>query len=400
MSIQILRLLPDSGLHTNAIIKQTSPDRTHVINAIRFLESSHLIGIKDEKNWRFGQKKIIIPSNLGFEIKMLMDDLDRYHDAYSRFRQIQKEFEDVADPYKFQKKFLNEDSLSVVYHSQEYKVRDEIEANDLIKKREDVIRNKLKSKGWTDEEVELRGDTSDGLNSVQRFCDNNIFSALVHRYTFIFYRFDLDKNEIVRNILTEIIVNEFRRQFIEPVSRMSKNKHEDGNSKDRTYSDIFNQIADPILTDFGDLVGMKKVDEGEEDYEDEEGIKDHEEDENEDLYEAQIYYSLLSNRFVYPNVKNVINSFLRLLQHYRNGNTTPLIDTKRTFHRLDIMNSIEKIDGLLTSQRELDVNKKLQLVVNKEYDSILERFFRREDEGEQDSEALSELCKRYTLPTK
>ncbi|MGB7884572.1 MAG: hypothetical protein WBL44_17765, partial [Nitrososphaeraceae archaeon] len=214
-SIQILRLLPDSGLHTNAIIKQTSRDRTHVINAIRFLENSQLVGIKDEKNWRFGQKKIIIPSNLGFEIKMLMDDLDRYHDTYSRFRQIQEEFEDVADPYQFQKKFLNEDSLSVVYHSQEYKVKDEIEANDLIKKREDVIRNKLKSKGWTDEEVELRDSVSDGLNSVKRFCDNNIFSALVHRYTFIFYRFDLNKNEIVRNILTEVIVNEFRRQFIE-----------------------------------------------------------------------------------------------------------------------------------------------------------------------------------------
>ncbi|MFY9964450.1 MAG: hypothetical protein WAK50_01820 [Nitrososphaeraceae archaeon] len=382
-SIQILRLLPDSGLHTNAIIKQTSRDRTHVINAIRFLENSQLVGIKDEKNWRFGQKKIIIPSNLGFEIKMLMDDLDRYHDTYSRFRQIQEEFEDVADPYQFQKKFLNEDSLSVVYHSQEYKVKDEIEANDLIKKREDVIRNKLKSKGWTDEEVELRDSVSDGLNSVKRFCDNNIFSALVHRYTFIFYRFDLNKNEIVRNILTEVIVNEFRRQFIEPVSRMSKNFQEDGIDKDRIYSDMFNQIADPILTDFGYLLGIKREDEDEED---------------EELYEVQVYNSLLSNRFVYPAVKNLIISFLRLLQHYRDGNTTQLIDVMRILHRLNIMNSIETIDNLLGSQGELDVKKKLQLVVSKEHDSILERFFRKDNEGIQDSKVLAELLRRFTTP--
>ncbi len=382
-SIQILRLLPDSGLHTNAIIKQTSPDRTHVINAIRFLESSQLVGIKDEKNWRFGQKKIIIPSNLGFEIKMLMDDLDRYHDAYSRFRQIQEEFEDVADPYKLQKKFLNEDSLSVVYHSQEYKVKDEIEANDLIKKREDVIRNKLKSKGWTDEEVELRDSVSDRLNSVKRFCDNNIFSALVHRYTFIFYRFDLNKNEIVRNILTEVIVNEFRRHFIEPVSRMSKNFQEDGIDKDRIYSDMFNQIADPILTDFGYLLGIKR-DEDEGDEGDEEG------------YEAQIHCSLLSNRFVYPAVRNVISSFLRLLQHFRDGNTTPIIDMTRTFQRFGIKNSIETIDNILSSQKELDTKKRSQLVVDKEHDSILERFFRRDDEVDQDSKVLSELCRQFT----
>ncbi|MGA9933781.1 MAG: hypothetical protein WBP83_01550, partial [Nitrososphaeraceae archaeon] len=224
---------------------------------------------------------------------------------------------------------------------------------------------------------------SDGLNSVKRFCDNNIFSALVHRYTFIFYRFDLNKNEIVRNILTEVIVNEFRRQFIEPVSRMSKNFQEDGIDKDRIYSDMFNQISDPILTDFGYLLGIKREDEDEED---------------EELYEVQVYNSLLSNRFVYPAVKNLIISFLRLLQHYRDGNTTQLIDVMRILHRLNIMNSIETIDNLLGSQGELDVKKKLQLVVSKEHDSILERFFRKDNEGIQDSKVLAELLRRFTTP--
>jgi hypothetical protein len=62
------------------------------------------------------------------------------------------------------------------------------------------------------------------------------------------------------------------------------------------------------------------------------------------------------------------------------------------------MNSIETIDNLLGSQGELDVKKKLQLVVSKEHDSILERFFRKDNEGIQDSKVLAELLRRFTTP--
>jgi hypothetical protein len=86
-SVQILRLLPPSGLHTNEIIRQTSPDRTHIIEAIRFLETGQLIEVKNEKNWKFGQKKMITPTSLGFELRTLMEDLDKYSDAISRFIQ-------------------------------------------------------------------------------------------------------------------------------------------------------------------------------------------------------------------------------------------------------------------------------------------------------------------------
>ena len=381
-SIHILCLLPDSRLHTNAIIEQTSPDRTHVIEAIRFLEKSQLVITKDEKNWRFGQKKTIIPSNLGFEIKTLMNDLDSYNDAYSKFGQMQEEFENIADPYPSYIK-NRDDDIRVIYHNLEYRAKSEFEANDIIRQRENVIKNMLKAKGWTDTEIESREMTSDGLISIKRFCEKNIFSALVHRYSFIFYRFDLGKNEIVRNILTDVIVNEFRRQFIEPTFRASKKHNEVGDDEDRFYSDMFNQIIDPIFVDFGDLLGIRK-----------------DEDDEKDEDETQIYYSLFSNRFVYPTVRNVMSSFLRLLQHYRDGNTTPHIDMVRTFQRFNIVSSIETIEYQLSSKRKSDIKKKPHLMVYKEHDSMLERFFRRDGESYQDSEALSELCKRYTTPTK
>ncbi|HZD35680.1 MAG TPA: hypothetical protein VE130_10780 [Nitrososphaeraceae archaeon] len=339
-----------------------------------------MVGTKDEKNWRFGQKKIIVPTTLGFEIKAFMDDLNVYNDAYSRFRQIQEEFENVADPYLSYIK-NRDDDISIIYYNREYKAKSETEANDIINKRENVIRNTLKAKGWTDTEIGSRDMVSDGLISVKRFCEKNIFSALVHRYTFIFYRFDLGKNEIVKNILTEVIVNEFRKQFIEPVFGRSKDLHKDGNYKDQIYSDIFNLIVDPIFVDFGDLFGIRK-----------------DEDEDEDEDETQIYYSLFSNRFVYPTVRNVMSSFLRLLQHYRDENTTPHIDMVRTFQRFNIVSSIETIEYQLASKRKSDIKKKPQLMVDKEHDSMLERFFRRDGESYQDSKNLAKLCRQFTTP--
>lgn len=62
------------------------------------------------------------------------------------------------------------------------------------------------------------------------------------------------------------------------------------------------------------------------------------------------------------------------------------------------MNSIETIDNQISSQRKLAVKEKLQLVVGKEHDFILEHFFCKDNEGDQDSKALSELCKRFTTP--
>ena len=90
--------------------------------------------------------------------------------------------------------------------------------------------------------------------------------------------------------------------------------------------------------------------------------------------------------FVYPDVRNVISSFLRVLQHYRNGNTTPTIDMMRTLQRISLRESLIVIDKLL--RRRLSSEKKSQLEVDKEHDSIVEHFFRRDDEGDQDLDTL------------
>jgi hypothetical protein len=380
-SIRILRLLPASGLHTNAIIKQTSPDRTHVIEAIRFLQSGKMVRA-DERNWKFGQKKTIIPTELGFEIRTLMEDLDRYNDAYSKFRQTQERFDELANTSS-SVTINNDGSIEVFCRSGRHKVKDESEADNLIMRAESATRSKFKSMGWTNDEIELGNDVSYGLSLVNTFCDRNIFSALGHRYVFTFYRFDLDKNEIAGNILTEVIANELKRQLSNLLSEKFKkgSEREEGDDSINTmYYIMYNQIVTPVLLDLEDVLDIERYGGGEM--------------EN----KKKICHSLLFNRFVSSDVKNVVSSLLRVLHHYTKENTTSTIDLIRTLERTNCMSGINNIDKILRSNRRISTNKKLELEVAKEYNSMLEHWFRKDNEGESDKNSLLRSIRHWTTP--
>jgi hypothetical protein len=386
--VHILRSLPSSGLHTNAIIKQTSRDRTHVIAAIRLLERGRLIRVQDEKNWKFGQKKTIIPTGLGFEIKTLMEDLDRYNDALSRFKQTRRQFVDNANFYSTI--WVEKDHIKIDDRSGIYKVKEQAEANKLMTRMSNATRSRLKSAGWTDEEIELSDSVEFGLSLVNEFCEGNIFSALGHRYVFIFHGFNLDKNEVARNMLTEIITSEQEKQLNNLLlggwGKGFPDRKEKNPTIDRIYHATYNQIVDPILRDLQDVLDIEK----------------YEEQLAEKLEETkEICHSLLFNRFVSSDVKNVISSFLKVLHHYTIRNSTPHIDQTRIFQRANLMSGIRRIDKELKSKRKtLSRNKMLGLEVAKEYNSLLELWFRRDDEGESDENSLwNSIDAPHTQPT-
>jgi hypothetical protein len=376
-SVRILRSLPESGLHTNAIIKHTSPDRTHVIAAIRLLERGRLIHVQDEKNWKIGQKKTVIPTGLGFEIKTLMDDLDRYNDALSGFKQTRGQFVDQANVYH-PTIWVEKNHIRVEDRSGTHIVKEQVEADKLITKISKATRSRLKFVGWTDEEIELSDGIEYGLSLVNEFCEGNIFSALGHRYVFIFHGFNLDKNEVTRNMLTEIITAEQEKQLKNLLlggwGKGFPDRKEKRATIDRIYQATYNQIVDPILRDLQDVLDIEKY-EGE--------LAEKEEDTKE------ICHSLLFNRFVSSDVKNVIACFLKVLHHYTIWNSTPLIDQMRTSQRANLMSGIRRMDKELRSKWEtLSRDKKLGLEVAKEYNSLLEHWFRRDDEGESDEKSL------------
>jgi lipoate-protein ligase A len=201
---------------------------------------------------------------------------------------------------------------------------------------------------------------------------------LGHRYVFIFHGFNLDKNEVTRNMLTEIITAEQEKQLKNLLlggwGKGFPDRKEKRATIDRIYQATYNQIVDPILRDLQDVLDIEKY-EGE--------LAEKEEDTKE------ICHSLLFNRFVSSDVKNVIACFLKVLHHYTIWNSTPLIDQMRTSQRANLMSGIRRMDKELRSKWEtLSRDKKLGLEVAKEYNSLLEHWFRRDDEGESDEKSL------------
>jgi hypothetical protein len=344
-----------------------------VIEAIRLLQSGKLVKA-DEKNWKFGQKKTIIPTELGSEIRTLMEDLDRYNNAYSRFVQTQEHFDHLIT-YPSVIRF--KDFIEVDDHSGSHKVKTRTNADNLVIKSINANRSKLKSKGWTNEEINLHDGVSHGLFLVKTFCVKSIFSAIAHRYAFTFHRFDLGKNEIATNILTEVIVNELKGQLsnlLSEGSRKGSERENEYDTIDRMYYVMYNQIADPILRDLEDVLDIER-------YRGSlaEKMKD----------TKKICHSLLFNRFVSAEVKNVISCLLMVLHHYTRENSTPLIDRTRTFQRANSMSGMRKIDEELRLKRKkLSRNEKLGLIVAKKHNSMIEHWFRRDDEGDSDENSL------------
>jgi hypothetical protein len=258
----------------------------------------------------------------------------------------------------------NKDIEVIDRRGDKHKVRSQAEADDLIMREENAIRSKLRSMGWTDKEIELAvygDDVSYGLSRILYFCNNNIISALVHRYAFILYGFNVDNNDIARSILTEVIVSELKKQLSDFIIMG------DRKDIDAIYDSLNDEIAYPILVDLercffklgrhnrpSKAIGFK------------------------------VYHTLLL-RFVSSDVKYIISSLLRIIHHYTKENVTAGIDRARTEERAELMSRMRHIDEELRSKRKrLPSDKILELEGKKEWNSILEHWFRRDDERESD----------------
>jgi hypothetical protein len=259
------------------------------------------------------------------------------------------------------------DHIEVSYGESSHKVRNEAEADELSKRLVNTARSKLKSIGWTSDEIDLSGDVEYGLYLVNIFCNRNIFAALAHRYAYIFYRFNLDKNEITRNILTVIIASEQKKQLsnlliFEGGTERGFEREETDAFMNKIYTIMDDQIVDPIIDNLQGLFDIEK-------YEGPEA----EEMEN----SKEVSHSLLFNRYISSDVKNIIGCFLKVLRHYTKENTTPLIEQFRT---------ILSVDGEVISNRKrrLSSKDKLELEVRNEYDSMMVDWYRRDDEGDSD----------------
>jgi hypothetical protein len=197
----ILKILPPAGLGVNKIIKQTSkgpkhsPDRTHVIEAIKTLEKAK---IASHERWSPGKPKVIKLTALGNEIKELMNELNLFRQSY--------------------------------------------------KKLEDIWHQWFLSKERSEMNVKLSMNLDSGYAFVKTICEKNILLALLHRYSSIHYEYEL--NQVVDAILINILSTELKYQLLEKGKQIVENEDPNAavfNEAHRCL--LLSSIMEPIIRD-------------------------------------------------------------------------------------------------------------------------------------------------------
>lgn len=183
--IHILNVLSAQGTHVNNIISQTSlgpkgsPDRTHAEEAIRMLEKGKIASHKGK--WSPGKRKIMTLTPLGHEIKDLLNEIILYRESYKKFEEEMK----------------------------------------LAKSK-----NNLENPSYSQKSPKMLINLQNGRMFVESVFKKNMILALAHRYSYIYYNYEL--NKISDAILVTIISNEFTYQLLEkedPTSAKLKKKY-------------------------------------------------------------------------------------------------------------------------------------------------------------------------------
>jgi DNA-binding MarR family transcriptional regulator len=185
-SKSILRILSGSHMIVTQIIKQTSSDRSYVLIILKSLTKAGLIHELSDPEHK--QKKIKKLTSLGLEYARFILGMDRFLASYSNFDKCIKEnlagkelctfsSEDEDDGWSYF-------GLSV---------------------------NKLKSRGWSKEEIRHYEDWCTGADNVLTWSHTNIILVLIYQYLLINRRDDITKSAKI--LLNEIIVDEIGLMF-------------------------------------------------------------------------------------------------------------------------------------------------------------------------------------------
>jgi DNA-binding HxlR family transcriptional regulator len=208
-SIKILRLLLDKSLHYNEIIRQTSPDRTHVDNAIYVLERGQLImEYKISKRERKQQKihsqtKIMQITDLGRELIDILVSLEQYKKAYYELKK-------PVDEY-FTNWIEKKHSIS------QFKTKS-------LDQRDAIRNNTLRERGFTHKDLEFYDSSGVGTTLVLRALEGKILEVITVRCALMLYRFSI--TDIAKDILNNILVSAvtFRVLYlIENIHRVGSN---------------------------------------------------------------------------------------------------------------------------------------------------------------------------------
>ena len=203
-SIKILSSLYKKNMFVNEIIDQTSSDRSFVIKTLRTLEKGRFITSINNKSHK--QKKVKQLSQLGQELTNLVNSIQNFNEEYDRLRQLIDEYKNLDEEIeKFKEterkdkpsRFIKRNPLKII--PKEYKIS------------ERLLKEKLRSKGWTTEEISYYYECQEGLYYTDIFLHEGTIKILLHKFLSILGNFYL--NTVAREILNQIIIQIFQMNF-------------------------------------------------------------------------------------------------------------------------------------------------------------------------------------------
>jgi len=174
-SMRILSMLSRGATNVNQIIKQTSSDRTYVIEVIKNLQREKII---EESNYTTNRKhKQAKPKRLtylGQELADLIKKVSEYNKSYSDLKRLR------VETFNFRK-------------------------NNSPK----LLEGKLRSEGWSTQDIQFYNSYAEGIRLLEFECSLPLNDLLLFRSAGILHQFQT--NNIVKKILNKIITDAISR---------------------------------------------------------------------------------------------------------------------------------------------------------------------------------------------
>lgn len=227
--VKILCSLSPIGMNVNNIIKQTSSDRTHVVQAINTLRKGKLV--MKERSKIHSQMIMVKPTVLGNEVISVVNKITQYNESYSEFVLIMNE--------KFER-----------YMNDYFALGDFITPMDRR-----ILVDKLAYDGWKKEDIQFFERWIQATFEIESILRRQIFHALIYRYLTLSYKFSL--NLITKEIVTYLLLDELRNQVSIMIGGIGPKLSDEikAEKKEAILRSLFSDFHDSVLSDVSGLFG-------------------------------------------------------------------------------------------------------------------------------------------------
>ena len=194
--IHILRLISDKNLNINKIIKQTSSDRTYVIEAIKILERAKLV--KRRKSESHKEMEFLVLAEMGSDLVNFMNSIDEFRKSFQSLTKTIDENFNLKEYYVIMRERFRQLS-----EEEETGIAQKPSKELLFS--EKSLRMKLRARNWTNDEINSHFQWTNEADVFYMFSAQAFIMGLFNKYLSLSLRYG--SVEITRAILTQKVID-------------------------------------------------------------------------------------------------------------------------------------------------------------------------------------------------